>query len=121
MLTIGSVRFVCGKRLGNYILIMRLVVLVPFVTSMHAIEVSRFPRAILVFPVVRGWPSNTLFDVEELFLFIQLAFCLSAVQRFGQIRIAGGLDAFLLGGGLNSLWNESGTCDIAPLLQLHFG
>ena len=79
MLTIGSVRFVCGKRLGNYILIMRLVVLVPFVTSMHAIEVSRLPRAILVFPVVRGWPSNTLFDVEELFLFIQLAFGLSAV------------------------------------------
>ena len=100
---------------------MRLIVLVPFVACMHAVEVPRFARPPFVLPVVASRMSDILFDVEELFLFIQLAFGLSTVQRFGQIRIAGSLNAFLLGDGLNSLWNESGACDIAPLLQLHFG
>lgn len=35
------------------VLVMRLIVFVPFVAGMHTIEISWFPRTILVLPVVR--------------------------------------------------------------------
>ena len=51
MLTIGSVKFVYEKRLGNYILIMRLVVLVPFVSFDDSCEIFGLARPIFVSPL----------------------------------------------------------------------
>lgn len=97
---------------------MRLVVLVPFVPSVDAVEVSGLSWAILVFPVVRSRSGNAFFDVEELLFLVQLAFGLRTVQRFGKICVAGCLDILLLGRGLDSLGNKPSTCNTAALLQL---
>lgn len=88
---------------------MCLIVLVPFVPSVHTVEVPRLSRAVLVFPVVRGRSGDAFFDVEELLFFIQLPLGLRTVQRFSKICVARRLDILLLGFRLDSLGYEPST------------
>ena len=67
---------------------MRLIVLVPFVTGMHSVEILRFPGTVLVFPVVRRGSGNALLHVEELFLFVQISLGFRAIHGLGEVRVA---------------------------------
>lgn len=100
---------------GN-LLVMCLIVLVPLVPSVHTIEVSRLPRSVLVFPVVRSGASNALLHVEQFLLFVQLALGLCAVQCFREVSVAGSFHFLLLGFSFDSLRDEAGTRDIPTLL-----
>ena len=67
----------------KHILIVCLIILVPLVPGVHAVEVPRLARAVLVFPVVGRGVRDVLFDIEQLFLFVQLALRLGSVERLG--------------------------------------
>jgi hypothetical protein len=62
------------------ILVMRLVILVPFIAGMDAIEISRFPGPIFVLPIVGGRVGNVLFEIEKLLFFIKISLGLSPIQ-----------------------------------------
>jgi hypothetical protein len=53
------------------ILVVRLIVLVPFVASVNAVDIPRLSWSISVFPGICRWMSESRFGVEE-FLFIVL-------------------------------------------------
>jgi len=57
-----------------YILIMGLVVFIPFVPSMNSVEITGFPRSILIFPVVAGCACDVLFKIEKFLFLVQLFF-----------------------------------------------
>lgn len=46
------------------VLIMSLIVLVPFIAGMNAVEIARFTRSILVFPVIARCTSDILLKVK---------------------------------------------------------
>ncbi len=46
------------------VLIMSLIVLVPFIAGMNTVEIARFTRSILVFPVIARCTSDILLKVE---------------------------------------------------------
>lgn len=71
---------------------MRLVVFVPLVAGVDFVEVSRFPRPILVLPTVCLWVRKTLFDVEKFFFFLHILLRFSSEHGFGgKVRIDRGL------------------------------
>lgn len=49
---------------------MCLVILVPFVSSVNAVEVSRFAWPVFVFPIVARRVRDILFQVEDFLLLI---------------------------------------------------
>jgi hypothetical protein len=61
-------------------LIMRLVVLVPFIPSMHAVEIPRFTGSVLILPVIRRRTCNVLFEVEKFLFLIHITLRFGAVQ-----------------------------------------
>ena len=61
-----------------------MIVFIPLVTGVYAVEVPRLPRPVLVLPVVARWVWQALLDVEELLLLVELALCLRAIQRLGR-------------------------------------
>ena len=56
-------------------------VLVPLESGVNPVEVSRLPRPVLVLPCVRGHSAETLFEVEDLLLRVELLVRLGSVER----------------------------------------
>ena len=102
----------------EHVLVVRLVVFVPLVAGVHAVEVPRLAWAVLVLPVVRRRARDALFDVEKLFLLVQLALRFGAVQRLGEVRVARGLLLLFFGHGFDRLGDEPRAGDRAALLHL---
>lgn len=70
-------------------LVMCLVIFVPLVARMDAIEVSWLAWPIFVFPVVCGWIGDVLLQIEKFFLLIEIFLRLSPVQSLrGEICAA---------------------------------
>jgi hypothetical protein len=61
---------------------MRLVVLVPFESSMNPVEEPRLPRSELVFPTVSSGIEKPFFQVEELLVLVQILGSLFPVHSF---------------------------------------
>lgn len=68
---------------GDYVLVVRLVVLVPLVTGMYTVEVPGLSWAVLVFPIVRRRIDDVLLEIEELFFLVKVLLRLGSIQRFG--------------------------------------
>ena len=66
----------------GYVLVVCLVVLIPLITRMHAVEVSRLSWPILVFPIVCRRVNDVLFEIEELLFFIHIFFGFGSIERF---------------------------------------
>jgi hypothetical protein len=80
------------KKGGKDLLVMRLIILIPLIASMHTIEIPRFPRSVLVFPIVCCGIDNIFFKVEQLFFFVEIAFGFLPVESFRcDIGATGGL------------------------------
>jgi len=81
---IDTVDDINGNMPGQFIhiLIMGLVVFIPFVPSMNSVEITGFPRSMLVFPVVAGCACDVLFKIEKLLFLIQLFLGFCTVQSF---------------------------------------
>ena len=69
---------------------MGLVIFVPFVTSVHAIEIPRLPWAVLVLPCVRCRVYDVFFKVEKLLFLVHVLFRLGSVKGLRvEIRATG--------------------------------
>jgi len=62
---------------------MCLVVLVPFIPGMHAIEISRFARSVFILPIIGSWTCDVLLEVEKLLFLIHITLSFSSVQGLG--------------------------------------
>ncbi len=102
------------------VLIVGLIVLVPLIASMDPIEIPRFARAILIFPVIAGRIGNVLFQIKQLFLFIELSLRLRPVQRFrSEISSTGCFLILSFHPLLDGFGNESRSCNSLTLFKLH--
>jgi len=100
---------------------MSLVVLVPLITSVNAIEVSRFPGPILIFPIISCPGGEIFLCVEEFFFFIEFFLCFRPIESFRcKIGAACGLLLLRLScrGGLNGFGYKSRSRHCTALLQL---
>lgn len=62
-----------------HLLVVSLVVLIPLIASVNAVEVSRLSRSIFILPVIAGCTCDIFFKVEEFFFLIQLSLSFSTV------------------------------------------
>ena len=99
---------------------MRLVIFVPLVARMYAIEVSRLAWPIFVFPVVCGWINDVLLQIKKFFLLVEIFLRLSPVQSLrGEICAARCFFAFdFCCCRLCSLRNKPWSGDCTTLLIL---
>ena len=87
-------------RSNNHSLVMRLIVLVPFESSMNSVEEPRLSRPELVLPTVSPRVEQPFVEVEELFVFVQVFGSFFSVQPFGcEVGERGRVDGLLDGGG----------------------
>ena len=101
---------------------MRLVVLVPLVARMHAIEVPWLAGAKLVFPGIRGWALDGFLHVEQLFLLVEVFLGFRAIQSFGrEVSVARRFfrnDLGLFDDGLGGLGDKARGSDFTTLANL---
>ena len=101
---------------------MRLVVLVPLVACMHAIEVPWLAWAELIFPGIRRRTLNGFLHVEQLFLLVEVFLGFRAIQSLGRkVSVAGRFfrdDLRLFDDGLGRLGDKARGSDFAALANL---
>ena len=106
------------QRVIDYSLVVRLIVLVPLVTGMNSVEVTRFAWSILVFPIVGRWVIDRFLHVEKFFLFIEVLLGFSSIHRLLSIRSVWGGVLLRRRRGISLLGNEMRGRNLAPTFEL---
>lgn len=103
---------------------MSLIVFVPFVASVNAVEVPWLTRSVLVFPGIGSRVDNEFFQVVEFLLFVHVLLGLGTIHSLGLeicSRCCASVDHDTLGDNrllLGRLWNKQGRGDRATLGKL---